>query len=357
MSPITFYPGPSKVYPQVAQYMQEAYQSGILSVNHRSAPFMEICRKTIELTKSKLSIPQDYTLIFVSSATESWAILAQSLVKKQSFHLYNGAFGQKWMEYSQKIHPQVGGYNFDVQEKLQPEGVEIPASAEIICLTQNETSNGTQVSNEVINAFKQKYPSKLIAVDATSSIGGIILDFAAADIWFGSVQKCLGLPAGLGLLICSPSVVAKAREIGDNRYYNSFLFLYDNIQKFQTSYTPNVLGIYLLMKVMENVEPITKVASRIKGQAEEWYAFLDGLESVEALIENREVRSDTVVVVKGKEGIIKDSKERAKGQGIVLGNGYGLWKETTFRLANFPAITEEEIQKVKEFLAENLNRQ
>jgi phosphoserine aminotransferase len=33
-----------------------------------------------------------------------------------------------------------------------------------------------------------------------------------------------------------------------------------------------------------------------------------------------------------------------------LGNGYGKWKNSTFRIANFPAIEEFEITKLKEIL-------
>ncbi len=49
MSMITFYPGPSKVYPQIARYMQEAFEEGVLSINHRSAECMAITKSAIQL--------------------------------------------------------------------------------------------------------------------------------------------------------------------------------------------------------------------------------------------------------------------------------------------------------------------
>lgn len=352
--PITFYPGPSKVYPQVAQYMQDAYEQGILSINHRSNAFMDIARRAIILTKEKLNIPSQYTLLFVSSATESWEIMAQSLTQQQSFHVYNGAFGQKWMEYARKLRPQTDGLMFDLDKVLQPETIQIPDTAEIIAITQNETSNGTQVACSIIEAFRNKYPSQLLAVDATSSLGGIELDFNAADIWYASVQKCLGLPAGLGLLICSPRAIERAKQIGDNTYYNSLLFLYENIEKYQTNYTPNVLNIYLLMRVMENVLPIAEISRRIKKQANVWYSFFENLQQVRPLAVHVSVRSDTVVAVKTEKAVVAQLKEEAKKQQITLGNGYGSWKETTFRIANFPAITDEEIRQGQEFLARQL---
>jgi phosphoserine aminotransferase len=346
---ITFYPGPSKVYPQVAQYMQEAYETGILSVNHRSTVFMDVCRKAIELLKKKLQIPDAYSVMFVSSATESWEIIAQSLVKKQSYHIYNGAFGMKWREYSAKLHPQTAGYAFEVNEGLQPDALPIPAEAEILCFTQNETSNGTQVSNAILSNFSKTHQDKLIAVDATSSLGGIALDISQADIWFASVQKCLGLPAGLGVLVCSPRALERARQINEHNHYNSLLFIHENIEKYQTHYTPNVLSIYLLMRVMEQVEDIILISNRIEQQARDWYRLFDDVQGLIPLVKNPQVRSDTVITIEAEPALVQQVKDKAKKEGITIGNGYGTWKQNTFRIANFPAISQEEIQVLRSF--------
>lgn len=350
MPPLTFYPGPSKVYPQVRQFMLDAYDSGVLSLNHRSSGFMEICRKAIEGLKEKLAVPDDYSVMLVSSATECWEIIAQSLTGKESFHLYNGAFGEKWLEYAKRIHPGSTGTAFRPEETLIPQGLAIPEDAEVICLTQNETSNGTQVSGQILRQIKEKYPDKLIAVDATSSLGGVALDFMAADIWFASVQKCLGLPAGLGILICSPAALARARQIGDRKFYNSLLFVHENFEKYQTHYTPNVLDIYLLSRVTEMVMPVREIALRLEGQATDWYRYFENHSVLQLFISNASVRSDTVIAVKSDEETVARLKEKARGENIILGNGYGDWKKSTFRIANFPAVTTEEISLLRNFL-------
>ena len=117
-----------------------------------------------------------------------------------------------------------------------------------MCVTQNETSNGTQIRD--LSPFRKAFPEAIIAVDVTSSLGGIELDYLQGDVWFASVQKCLGLPAGMGIMICSPKAIQRAEEINDRKYYNSLLFIHENFQKFQTHYTPNVLSIYLINKII-----------------------------------------------------------------------------------------------------------
>lgn len=336
--------------------MQDAFKSGILSVNHRSPECVEMVRNTINLLHKKLDIPADYSVYFISSATEAWEIIAQSLVKENSFHVYNGAFGKKWFEYTQKLIPGAKGYAFGLNENLANLSAEIRSAgseAEVICITQNETSNGTQV---LVNRQKiAQNQESLIAVDATSSMAGITFDWTQGDIWFTSVQKCLGLPAGAGIMICSPKALKKAEETGENKHYNSLLFIHENFAKFQTHYTPNVLNIYLLNRVLEEIQEISYISDKIRKQADDWYSFFENSSfKTSLLVENNTVRSDTVIAVKGDEELIKTIKNQSKTAGITLGNGYGDWKNNTFRIANFPAIDLLEIEKLKNTLVQIL---
>ena len=198
-----------------------------------------------------MNIPKDYTVFFTSSATECWEIIAQSVVQEKSFHIYNGAFGQKWFDYSKRLHPEAAAYSFSFNDKIDPKKLVIGQGYGAICLTQNETSNGTQVTNAILRSLKKISSDSLIAVDATSSMAGIKLDFNAADIWFASVQKCFGLPAGLGLLVCSPRAIQLTNKVAERSHYNSITFMSEMMAKWQTPFTPNVLGIYLLMRVLE----------------------------------------------------------------------------------------------------------
>ncbi|MBX2842083.1 MAG: aminotransferase class V-fold PLP-dependent enzyme [Flammeovirgaceae bacterium] len=347
---ISFYPGPSKVYPQVKDFMAEAYDSGILSVNHRSLEFVEVSKKVIQLMQDKLNIPNEFTIFFTSSATECWEIIGQSFIDLYSFHLYNGAFGEKWMEYRKKLMPNASGLNFNPQKTIGINKLKQIVNPDLICLTQNETSNATQVKNKTIGKIKKQFRDALICVDATSSLAGIELEWRNADIWYASVQKCFGLPAGLGVMICSKRAVNKAQELNNNQHYNSLPFLTEKMKDFQTTYTPNVLSIYLLMKVMEMVPNIEKVHNKTKARALEMNKFLIK-NGYSPLIQNANVRSYTVLGVKDNPDRITQIKKAAKKAGLLLGNGYGNWKSNSFRIANFPAVTDEEFDQLKGFLS------
>src|SRR5688572_15863826 len=110
----SFYPGPSRVHKEIPEYVKDAYKAGIMSINHRSDEFVKMSETTISLLKQKLNIPKNYTVFFTSSATECWEIIAQSLVTDRSYHIYNGAFGQKWFDYTKRLHPLAVPMPFDI---------------------------------------------------------------------------------------------------------------------------------------------------------------------------------------------------------------------------------------------------
>ena len=347
----------------MADYLQDAFREGVLSMNHRSAGFMAILQETLELMHQKLNIPADYSIYFTSSATECWEIVAQSLTAKHSAHFYNGAFGKKWFSYASKIVTASSGSLFQVEHTLPFNLFELENDQrrrdfnrqrlqefETLCLVQNETSNGTQIKMADLAQLRAQ-TSALLAVDVTSSLGGVVLDWTLGDVWLASAQKCLGLPAGLGIMVCSPKALARAETVGDRWHYNSLLFMHDNFQKFQTHYTPNALGIYLLLRVMQQVENITKISTQTTQRAAELYAFLEQETTWQPLVNNAAVRSDTVIAVSGDAEAVETVKKAALSAGITLGNGYGEWKNNTFRIANFPAIANWEVDLLKRFLA------
>lgn len=348
---ISFYPGPSRVHDDIPRYVQDAFNKGMLSINHRSDEFMEMSERTLTLLKEKLEIPRDYTIFYTSSATECWEIIAQSVIETQSYHLFNGAFGKKWFEYTRRLHPEATPLEFGLNDLIDVEGLQIEAGG-VLCLTQNETSNGTQVSAGTMASLREKYPDNLIAVDATSSMAGIRLDFTLADIWFASVQKCFGLPAGLGLLICSPTAMEHVTRVDEKDHYNSLTFMASMMEKWQTPFTPNVLNIYLLCRVMEKAKPIAQVHEKILGRYKKWSRFFSEKITLHPLVDNEQARSYTVIPVAADETLIASVKSKARKKGFLLGEGYGDLKTTTFRVANFPAIRKKEIKALKDFFSD-----
>ncbi len=350
---ISFYPGPSKVYDSIPEYVADAYSSGIVSINHRSDEFMSLMAETTSILKKKLDIPTDYEVFIISSATECWQIIAQAY-EGYSYHFYNGSFGEKWFHRTQKLKSTTIGYRFDLNKELRLGELDISMESGVICITQNETSNGSAISNKRITKIRNKYPDHIVAVDATSSMGGTYLQFDKADIWYASVQKCFGLPAGMAVMICSSKAVEKA--LNENRFdhYNSLANIIINGRKQQTTHTPNVLGIYLLMRSLNDRQSISKIDNQLNSRADEYLKLIMSRTKLSPLVEDKKIRSNTVLVFKGKAVELELLKSLARESDMILGNGYGEWKQNTLRIANFPALKTKEVNKLLSFLDKNL---
>jgi phosphoserine aminotransferase len=352
----SFYPGPSALYPQVRQYLADAYDSGLLSLNHRSPEFMALVQHTVAGLRQKLAIPPDYTVLFTSSATECWQVLALGLGQSGSWHWHNGAFGEKWGQAAHQLTGQAHLHPFSLAQNLAEvfmPPAQAAGPAPLICLTHCETSNGTLVDAatlaQVSARAREAWPQALVAVDATASLGGLQLPWPRLDVVFASAQKCLGLPAGLAVLVCSPRAVAQAQTLGQNAHYHSLVNQLSHMANWQTTHTPNVLGIYLLGRVMEHVPPIAQMEARLQRQAADWYDFL-AERGYPALVQTPALRAPTVVAGQGPPDWVAQLKTEAKAAGWVLGNGYGPWKSTTFRIANFPAVSQEAVAQLQGFL-------
>lgn len=124
----------------------------------------------------------------------------------------------------------------------------------------------------------------------------------------------------------------------------------ENADNFQTHYTPNVLGIYLLNRVLTDMPGIRVVQEQTESRMRQLEQLVDSSPSLAFLVKEATNRSRTVLGVGGDEPFIKSIKKAAEAQGMQMGSGYGPLKPTSFRIANFPAITDAEFTKLTRFL-------
>jgi phosphoserine aminotransferase len=154
----------------------------------------------------------------------------------------------------------------------------------------------------------------------------------------------------MGIMICSPAAIERAKSSGENQHYNSVVFMNAMMEKWQTPYTPNVLAIYLLMRVLEKVRPIKQTHIEIVRRYTNWITFLQKQSRIKHLILNKSTHSYTVLPVTASPEILSTIKIAMKKKGFLLGEGYGDLKSTTFRIANFPALKNSEITALKKEL-------
>ncbi len=344
---ITFNVGPSRISDEVKKDIKEALSEGILEISHRSEDFTKISEKTVRGMKSFLGIPKDYEIIFTSSATESMQLAVQNCCDEKAFHFVNGNFSKLFSEISKANGKKVFLDEVNEGELNDFPSVEIDKEIDFISITHNETSAGVMCQLKEIAFVREKNPDSILAIDITSSAGAIQFDFALADIWLFSVQKCLGLPSGLGILVLSPRAVEKSNELDLRNKSRAGIFTFERlrakmIDKYQTFSTPNVLGIFLLSKIFSrNLENggMERIQEEMKQKEEIFTKFVENNESVNFFVKDLLNRSNTVFCIESSKDTIMKLHKECREKGFLLGKGYGDLKETTIRIANFPAIS------------------
>ncbi|MBI4080824.1 MAG: alanine--glyoxylate aminotransferase family protein [Candidatus Levybacteria bacterium] len=392
MKRIFFTPGPSQLYPTVKKHIAQALKEDIPSISHRGSVYQELSKKLKDGLRRLLDIPETHKIYFLSSGTEAMERVIENVVQTSSLHFVNGAFAERFFKAAEELKkkpqkyevPLGEGFHFNFRhsgkrtERAHPESLDvgdagqarlakasaerasmtgfdisaIPSDTELLCFTQNETSTGVAIPMEDIYQIKKQHPEKLIALDIVSSAPYVTIDFSKIDITFFSVQKGFGLPAGLGVIIVSPQAFEKTKLLSEKGLnigsYHNFLSLEQSSLKEQTPETPNVLDMYLLQKVVEDmlVVGIEKIRKETEEKASILYDFFEKTKN-KPFVKDTRFRSQTVILVQTLDGS-KVVIEKLKEKGFIVGSGYGELKDTQIRIANFPAITKKDVESLLE---------
>jgi phosphoserine aminotransferase len=350
MEKVFFTPGPSQLYSTYLKHVRKSEKEFIGSISHRSDKFHKIYQGVDIGLRKLLKIPKNYHIFFTGSSLESMERIIENTVFQTSAHLVSGAFSQKFFEIASDLKKQAIKIEIDI-ENIDFDKIIIPEKAEIVCITENETSTGTAIPFSEILKLKKKYKNKLFAIDCVSSVPFTKIDFSCVDIVFFSVQKGFGLPAGLGILIVndesikkSLSLISKGLNVGS---YHKFCEYLEKANKFETPETPNVLNIYLLEKIIADMlkKGIRTIRGEVIQKSKLIYEFLSDHPKYKPFIKNRKFQSNTTINIDvGVDSAILINKLERKG--IIVGAGYGKYKQSHIRIANFPAHKISDVKKM-----------
>lgn len=343
--------GPSQLYPTVPGHIRQGLKDNIGSISHRSAQFSEIYKEASGAVRTLLDVPPDRHVFFFGSATEAMERILENTVEKYSYHFVNGTFSKKFYTIATQLKKQAEIYEVPLGLGFDLKKANISPTTELICITQNETTGGTDFPMEDVYKLKKLYPKAFIAMDIVSSVPYVKIDFSKVDMVFFSVQKGIGLPAGLGVAIINNAALEKAQYLLDKGLsigsFHNFLILAEKEKKFQTHETPNVFEIYLLGKTCNDMitEGIDKIRKETEIKAKMIYDFFDK-SKFRPFVSDTTVRSKTTIVIGTNGNSVPVLKYLAE-KGFVVSSGYAEMKEKQIRIANFPSI---KISMIKKFL-------
>lgn len=349
-----FTPGPSALYYTAEQHVKQALRTGIASISHRGEAFKNIYKEVDTNLRELLTLPDNYSILFTNSATEVWDLSTESLIQEKSLHIVNGAFSEKF--YKVVNNSEKEALLLESKRGSFPEiDNALIKQADHIAITHNETSTGVSTPLDTIYKIREQNPEAIISIDAVSSLPYLDIDYSKIDALYVSVQKCFGLPAGLGVWLINDRCIRKAGEVTKNntgfKSYHNLLTLVKQASNYQTVSTPNVLNIYLLAKITADManRGIQLIRSEIKYKSTIFYKMIDNHQKLQAFVNDKSLRSDTIIVLNTAEHT-RDIINFLESKKIIIGSGYGKMKTTQARIANFPTHSKEQFEMLTDLL-------
>lgn len=354
MRRVYFTPGPSGLYYTVEHHIKHAIKTGITSISHRSKQFEEIFKEAENNLKELLRLPDNYQMVFTTSATEIWEKMADGLISTKSLHIVNGAFSNKFYSVVKNLNKET-----DIIESSWGDLPKLNTNAtenyDLIGVTHNETSTGVRTPLNKIYSLKEQHPEAILAVDAVSSLPVVDFDYTKVDTVYASVQKAFGLPAGLGVWLINDKTEDIARKLNNQGMVrvtpHNIISLIEQARNYQTPSTPNILAIYLFSRVVADMinRGIQQIRNDIVYKSAIMYNMLEQHDVLQPFVKNKILRSDTIIVIDSGSRT-SDLLTYLSEHKLEAGDGYGKMKGKQIRIANFPTHSKEQFEMLVDLI-------
>lgn len=350
MKPVYLTPGPSELYFTVQDHMRTAMAEKTGSISHRSEEYRQIFTHVVQNLHELLDIPDDFAIVFTSSATEIWERIIQNFRPHHATFFVNGSFSQKFSECASAL-----GTVTEVIESLDNtwphDRFEMNPNTDLIAIAQNETSIGMATPADEITEIAKKSPGSAMIVDMVSALPYCQPDWQNWDSVYFSVQKGFGLPAGLGVWIVRKSIV---KDVGGVSPHRNLKRMMEFAEKQQNPETPNVLGMYLLAKVTEDMlrRGIENIRIETNYKSALMYHTINELDFLRPYVKEEKYRSKTTLVAECIDIAPQKVIDHLRKSGLQIGTGYGPHKDSHIRIANFPTHSREVFELLTDKLKE-----
>ncbi len=341
-----FIPGPVDVSSDVLEKMSTPM------IGHRSKEATEL-QKSISLKMQKLMCTENVIVLSTSSGSGLMETAIRCLTKKRAAVFSVGAFGDRWYDMARGNNVEADLFKSEPGEPTTPEMVREALETgkyDVVTVTHNETSSGIMNPVEEIGNVIKEYDDVLFLVDAVSSLGGhkIETDKCGIDMLVTSTQKCLGLPAGLAIASVSERAYERAKTVEFRGFYFDLVKIYDKVVKnYQYPSTPSLEHMFALDYQLEKIVNEEGMENRYNRHLEGANYIREWADKHFELFAKEGYRSNTVTCIKNTKNIsVKELNEKLGERGFVISNGYGPFKDITFRIAHMAETTVEDLKEL-----------
>ena len=260
MKKLNFYAGPSILseftIKNTANAVLDFNGSGlsILEISHRSKEFQAVIDEANALTKELLDIPSGYEVLFLGGgASMQFCMVPFNLLNKKAAYIDTGVWAAKAIKEA-KLFGEVDviASSKDANYTFIPKEYNIPADADYLHITTNNTIYGTELRKDIDS------PIPLVA-DMSSDIFSRKIDISKYNVIYAGAQKNLA-PSGVTIVIVKEDSLGKVERV-----IPTMLDYKTHITKGSMFNTPPCLPIYSALQTLK------------------WYKEQGGVEAMEKI--------------------------------------------------------------------------
>ena len=246
---------PEEVLRSAALEMVDWNGSGqsVMEMSHRSKTFEPIIRKTEELLRSLMDVPDNYKVLFLQGgASTQFAMVPMNLRKKgKAAYVNTGVWAKKALEEAQKyLNVHTAGSSADKNFSYIPEIKKIEGDYDYVHITLNNTIMGTHwkylPQTGIVGSSAADRTNVPLVSDISSCILSEPLDVSRFGLLYAGAQKNLA-PAGVTLVIIREDLIPDQPILGTPTML-SYKVHADSASMYNT---PPCWSIYIMGKVLE----------------------------------------------------------------------------------------------------------
>ncbi|MCD6112535.1 MAG: 3-phosphoserine/phosphohydroxythreonine transaminase [Bacteroidales bacterium] len=217
----------------------------IMEVSHRSKEFQAVIDEAMDLFKELLNIPDNYSVLFLGGgASTQFCMIPYNLLNKKAAYINTGAWSTKAIKEA-KLFGEVDviASSEDKGFTYVPKEYNIPADADYLHITSNNTIKGTELKYDIDCNIP------LIA-DMSSDIMSRPVDVSKYDIIYGGCQKNIG-PAGVTFVVIKDGILGKV-----DRAIPTMLNYETHIKKGSMFNTPPCSAIFTVKETLKWIKSL-----------------------------------------------------------------------------------------------------
>ncbi|MDR2911662.1 MAG: 3-phosphoserine/phosphohydroxythreonine transaminase [Bacteroidales bacterium] len=255
-----FYAGPSILPGFTMEKTVEAIKDfagtglSLMEISHRSKEFVAVMEQAQALVKELLQVPEGYSVLFLQGgASLQFYMVPCNLLNKKAAYLNTGSWASKAIKEAKLVGEVVEvASSKNANFNYIPKEYNIPADAEYLHITTNNTIFGTEI-------LKDPDVAVPLVADMSSDVFSRPVDVSKYNLIYAGAQKNLG-PSGATLVIVKNEALGKVeRTVPTILDYKIHI---DNESMFNT---PSTLAVYgclqtlIWLKEQGGVEAMEKI--------------------------------------------------------------------------------------------------